>query len=166
MLPARFPRLLIRSVSTSIWTAMLACLALSALGFAQSATGCAAGRYKLVPIPLRPSYISDSGFVAGTTTKHLAALWSKEKGLHEAPLPAGFTISEGFGVNDSSALVAVANTPDGSQRVGFVFKDGKITIVRGGQSKSAAINDTGDIVGESVLPGKPTSGPALWKHGN
>jgi probable HAF family extracellular repeat protein len=124
---------------------------------------CTAQHYKIVALPFRPSHISDSGMVAGTTSGKRAALWSESAGLQEVDLPAGYSKAEGVSVNRAGDLVGVAMNPDSSKRQAFAYHNGQLSLLPGDQSKPFAINDVDEIVGESVLAAKGVTGPVLWR---
>jgi probable HAF family extracellular repeat protein len=128
-----------------------------------SSVQCAAKHYKIVALPFRPSHISDSGKVAGTTSRMHAALWSESAGLQEVDLPSGYSRAEGVSVNRAGNLVGVAMNADSSKRQAFTYRDGRLSLLPGDQSKPLAINDVDEIVGESALAAKGVSGPVLWR---
>jgi probable HAF family extracellular repeat protein len=133
-----------------------------ALGQA-NAHNCVAEHYKVMALPFSPSHISDSGQIAGTTSRRRAALWSESAGLEEVALPTGFSKAEGISVNRAGDLVGVATNADSSKRQAFRYRKGQLSLLPGGQSKPLAINDVGEIVGESVLAATGRSGPVLWR---
>ena len=129
----------------------------------QKSKTCLAERYKLIALPLRPTQINDSGQISGTTASRKAALWSPRDGLKVAPVPFGFTIGEGVGLNAAGHEVALASNEDGSKRQAFTFINGKTELLPGEQSKPTAINDNDEISGESTLPGKSATSPVVWR---
>jgi uncharacterized membrane protein len=130
-------------------------------------TSCAAERYSLIPLPLNPTHISDTGFVSGTTPDHAAALWTEKAGLIKAPIPSGYARAEGISVDAHGLLIGAAMTPDSSQRQAFTFYQGKLDLLEGKPSRPSAVNDSGMVVGEAVLPENETkSGPVLWRSGS
>jgi probable HAF family extracellular repeat protein len=124
---------------------------------------CVAEHYKITALPFRPSHISDSGQVAGTTSRKLAVLWSERTGLQQVDLPAGFSKAEGVSVNRKGDLVGVAMNADSSKRQAFVYHSGQVFLLPGEQSKPFAVNDAGEIVGESLFAAREVSGPVLWR---
>jgi probable HAF family extracellular repeat protein len=126
---------------------------------------CIADHYRLVPVPLRPARINDSGQVAGTTDTLRAAVWSEKGGLTPAPLPPGFDRSEGIGINAAGHLIGLASAADSSKRRAFVFEGGKLTLLPGEPSKPNAINRSDEIAGEAAVAGKATTVPVVWKKG-
>ncbi len=131
------------------------------------AAACAAEHYRLIPLPLKPTHLSGTGYVSGTTSAHLAAVWSQRHGLTVAPLPAGYTRAEGTGVDEQGRLIGDAMTSNSSQRQAFTFFEGKLDLLPGKQSKPFSINEAGMIAGEAVWPGSTgNSGPVVWQHGD
>ena len=124
---------------------------------------CTAGHYKIVAVPIVPAAINDSGVIAGTTTKHRAALWSEKTGAKEIPIPSGFPIAEGIAINAHGDLIGLASNDSSSKRQAFLYRDGKLSLLPGGESKATAINDDGDISGEATLPKKEVSSAVVWK---
>ena len=146
---------------------LVALLGFGSESFSQTvAHSCIAPHYKLVPVPMRPSHIADTGVVAGTTPQRHAAVWSEHGALEQAAIPPGFNIAEGMSINRAGVLIGVATTADGTKRHGFLFRSGKLTLLPGQQSKPTAINEAGVVVGESVLPKKQSSGAAMWQDGS
>jgi uncharacterized membrane protein len=128
------------------------------------ATGldCVAQQYDVIALPLRPTHINESGQVAGTTSQHRAGLWSEQKGLREVPLPLGFINSEAVGVNSSGHLAGTAYDRSSSKHRAFEFSSDKLSLLEGEQSVAHSIDDSGQIAGEAIVPGKGTTGPVLW----
>ena len=151
----------------TVWrlTALLAILVTGALGQA-SFQGKAAPRYKIVELPLRPTSISDSEWVAGTADDQHAAIWSSKTGMSRVPLPHEFSFSECSSINSQGDAVGTASTGDYSRRVGFVFKAGRLSLLAGQQSRANSINEAGGIVGQTIIPGTKVAGPVLWKDGS
>lgn len=125
---------------------------------------CSTGKYKVIALPLRPAHINEAGQVAGTTASHRAALWTEQSGLHELPLPAGFYNSEATAVNDSGHVTGVVYDRGFSQHRAFTFANDALTLLSGEQSHSYDISDSGQVAGESLLPGKTITGPVLWSE--
>jgi probable HAF family extracellular repeat protein len=130
--------------------------------FAQTPT-CTSAHYKIVAIPIVPAAINDAGTIAGTTSRHKAALWDEKKGVTEIPLPRGFPIAEATGINQHGDVIGLATDEASSKRQAFVYRDGKLVLLSGGESKPASINDAGDISGEAILPKKEASAAVLWR---
>jgi len=133
------------------------------LGQANSAN-CTAGHYKVIALPLRPANINQARQVAGTTPAHRAALWTEQSGLRELPLPAGFYNSEAVAVNNSGHVTGVAYDRTFSKHQGFTFANDVLTLLAGEQSRTYSINDSDVVVGESLLPGKKSTGPVSWNQ--
>src|ERR1700731_60504 len=123
---------------------------------------CIADQYKVVALPLRPAHLNEARQVAGTTAGHRAALWTEQSGLRELPLPAGFYNSEAVAVNNSGHVVGVVYDRVFSQHRAFSFANGALTLLPGEQSRSYYISDHDEVVGESQLAGKRTTGPVFW----
>ncbi len=123
---------------------------------------CIADRYKVVALPLRPAYINEARQVAGTTIGHRAALWTEKVGLRELPLPDGFYNSEATAVNDSGHVTGVIYDRAFSRHRAFTFANGTLTLLSGEQSHAYSISDSDEVVGESLLAGKTTTGPVFW----
>jgi uncharacterized membrane protein len=144
---------------------VIAILAVAPGSFAMGQTngaGCVADHYKVVALPFQPAHINEARQVAGTTTGHRAALWTEQSGLRELPLPDGFYNSEADAVNNSGHVTGVIYDRAFSQHRGFIFADGTLTLLPGEQSHAYSINDSDELVGESLLAGKTTTGPVLW----
>ena len=148
--PARF-------VITMLALAPGCCL----MGQANGAS-CVAEHYKVIALPLRPAHISNAGQVAGTTASHRAAVWTEQSGLHELPLPAGFYNSEAVAVNNSGHVTGVAYDRNFGRHQAFTFASDVLTLLAGEQSRPYDISDSDEVVGESLLPGKKTTGPVSW----
>ena len=118
--------------------------------------------YKVIALPLLPTHINEAGQVTGTTAEHHSALWSEQAGLRELPLPTGFSNSEATWVNNSGHVTGVVYDSNFSQHRAFLFANGTLTLLPGKQSHAYSISDSGEIAGESLLPGKPTTGPVCW----
>jgi len=127
--------------------------------------GCAAERYRVVAIPLRPFHINDAGAVAGVTNEHRAALWTEKGGWQTIDLPPGFHHAEGTDVNVRGQLLGTASTADGSRRQSFLYQDSKLTLVQGDGAKATAINADGDLAGEAQLAGSASTAPVVWRQG-
>ena len=123
---------------------------------------CLAEHYKVIALPLQPASINQSRQVAGTTPDHRAALWTEQSGLREVPLPPGYFNSEGVAVNRSGHLTGVAYDRTFTKHQAFTFAHGAVTLLAGEQSRSYAINDSDEVVGESLLVGKNTTEPVSW----
>src|SRR4029077_289809 len=102
---------------------------------------CTAQHDKIVALPFRPSHISDSGMVAGTTSRNRAALWSESAGVQEVDLLAGYSKAEGVSINRAGEFVGLAMNPDSSKRQAFRYHNGQLSLLPGDQSKPLAIND-------------------------
>jgi len=113
-------------------------------------------------VPLRPSGINASQVIVGTSEEGRAALWSKRDGLREAEVPSGFTNSEGVGLNDHGFAIGIAINRRTTQRQGFTFSDGKVTLLSGAHSRPFAVNNSGQIAGESQVAGATKSAAVIW----
>ncbi len=112
--------------------------------------GCAAAHYKIVELPFRPARINDSGVVAGTMEDHQAATWSLKDGLRVIALPAVFATADALGINESGDVVGVVAREKSEQPLAFGYSKGKFALLSEARSKAFAINDAGDIVGQSA----------------
>lgn len=121
-------------------------------------------RYQIIELPLRPSSISNSGWVAGTTSDERAATWNLKTGLYRIPLPDGFSYSECASINSSGQAAGTALTADSSRRVAFILWQRKVLLLSGEQSRANSINESGAVVGQAILHGG-VAGPVLWKNG-
>jgi uncharacterized membrane protein len=128
---------------------------------------CAAvAHYKIVPLPLHPARINNSGVIAGTTEDNQPATWTQEPGLDEMKLPAGFDSAQVFGLNQSGDMVGLAAHgaadagKDPDQTRAFEYSQGKFTLLSEAQSKAKAINAAGEVAGENS-----PDGPVAWTHG-
>ena len=124
---------------------------------------CTAEHYKIVAVPIVPAAINDSGVIAGTTSKHKAALWDEKTGVKEIAIPSGFRIAEAMGINHRGDMIGQATDDSSSKRQAWLYRDGKLLLLPGGESKATAINDDGDISGEATLPKKEVSSAVVWK---
>jgi uncharacterized membrane protein len=127
-----------------------------------NSASCIAENYKVIALPLLPAHINEASQVAGTTADHRAALWSEQSGLHELPLPAGFYNSEASAVNNSGHVTGVVHDRAFSQHRAFTFANDALTLLPGEQSQAYNISDSDEVAGESLLPGKKTTGPVSW----
>lgn len=137
--------------------------------------------YKVVELPLRPLYISDSGEVVGMvqdihpsdkgavlgTAKRYAAVWTEKDGLRLLPSLKGYSESEARGVNQTGHAVGWAM--DASNEKGpqaFIYENGRLIALRGRNSKALAINDSEEVVGQAAVKGKKPVMPVLWRKGS
>lgn len=151
----------------TVWrlTAVLVILVAAALGQV-SFKGKGAPHYKVIELPLRPTSISDTEWVAGTVDDQHAAIWSSKTGLSRVPLPREFSFSECASINSRGDAVGTASTGDYKRRGGFVFKANQLSLLAGEQSRANSINDAGGIVGQTIVPGSKVAGAVLWKDGS
>ena len=150
-----------------MWKLLLALICfLAAAGAQTKPDKMASADYELVELPLRPISISNSAWIAGTTHDQHAALWNAQAGLSVAHLADEFSFSECGGVNSKGEGACTASTADSSRRVAFSLKNGRVTFLPGEQSRANGINEGGDIVGQSLLPGNKAAGPVEWKNDN
>lgn len=127
-----------------------------------TASKCVVQHYQFVPVPLRPAGINNSQVIVGTTQDGEAALWSKRDGLHEAEVPSGFTNSEGVGLNDQGLAIGVAINRRTTERQGMTFSGSKVTLLSGTHSRPFAVNNAGQIAGESQVAGATKSAAVIW----
>jgi len=132
------------------------------LGQSKSAN-CVAKQYKIVPLPLQPARINDSGEVAGKTDSGQAAVWTERSGLQKIRLPKGFRRAEAVSLNGAGDVVGLATDGDGGRRRAFLYAKGEVTLLPGEPSKAFAMDDTGVIAGESTVHGKAGTYPVLWQ---
>ena len=150
----------VRSLLLCAW----ASLTLVSLVAAQAkAPKCESQHYELVPVPLRPAGINNSQLIVGTSEEGRAALWGRHEGLREPEVPSGFTNSEGVGVNDRGFAIGVAINRRTTERQGFTFSDGKVTLLSGTHSRPFAVNNSGQIAGESQIAGATKSAAVIWE---
>jgi uncharacterized membrane protein len=116
----------------------------------QTAHPCAASHYKIIPLPIHPASINNSGVVAGTTEDHQAATWTEKGGLHEIALPAGFTTAQPLAVNQAEELAGEVTREGSDQPLAFEYSHGKFSPLSEARSKAFAINDAGDIAGQDA----------------
>lgn len=83
--------------------------------------------------------------------------------MKEIPLPSGFPITQGTGINNRNDVIGVATNDSSSKRQAFLYRDGKVRLLPGGESKATAVNDAGDISGEATLPKREVSSAVVWK---
>ena len=107
-------------VNVAIWRLRRACLigALlltltwqSAFGQTTADTHLHSPRYAITRLPLHPTGINDAGEVVGTSNSFHAATWTKDRGLLEIGVPAGFMRAEGLAINQKGEAVGVALNP-------------------------------------------------------
>jgi len=110
---------------------------------------CVAAHYKIVPLPFHPVRINNSGVIAGTTEDHQPATWTEKDGLHEIELPAGFSSAEPSGINRGGNLVGTATHEGSNQLSAFQYSQSKFAWLDEDHSKASAINDAGDVAGQS-----------------
>lgn len=126
---------------------------LSAAVAAQAAKpGCAASHYKVIPLPLQPVHINNSGMIAGTTARidesHKPALWTEKDGLRVIDLPAGFDLAEPRAMNNAGDIVGTAERGASPQTFAFRYSNGKFSLLAEESGKAMAINDSGEIAGQ------------------
>lgn len=127
---------------------VVACCGVGAAG--QTSPGCVASHYRIVELPFRPARINDSGIIAGTTEDHQAATWNLKDGLRVIALPAEFATADALGINSSGDVVGVVAREKSEQPIAFSYVKGKFALLSEARSKAFAINDAGDIVGQSA----------------
>jgi uncharacterized membrane protein len=89
-------------------------------------------------------------------------LWTEQSGLRELPLPADFYNSEAVAVNNAGHLAGVAYDRNFGKHQAFTFINGALTLLTGEQSRPYGISDSDEVAGESLIPGKRTTGPVSW----
>lgn len=153
-------------MSTHRTVAVFALAALAAsTTFAQARRATSsAPRYRLVELPLRPLSISETAFVAGTTPDQKAAIWNARDGLQKIDLPAEFPIAEATAINRHGDAVGTAYTTESGRRLAFLFRQRKVLILAGEQSRALGINDAGLIVGQAKMPGNKSTEPVVWRN--
>jgi probable HAF family extracellular repeat protein len=119
-------------------------------------------RYQVFEIPVKPWHLSDSGEVTGKTKKNQAAIWSRRRGLRLLPMLKGLSEGEARGSNASGYVVGFATSS--GQVAAFGYKNGQLIRFPGKNSKALAVNDAGDVVGESEIEGKAPVVAALWNN--
>jgi len=119
--------------------------------------------FKVVELPLKPLHLSDSGEIVGTVENHRAAIWSEPRGLRTLPAVKGFARSEARSSNQAGHVVGSVMDKDDSSFQAFVYAAGKLTLLPGRRGKALAINDSGQIVGESTVKGKMAVTAVVWQ---
>jgi hypothetical protein len=130
-----------------------------------TSAGCRVTHYRILELPLRPVAIDDEGEVLGTTGEHRAAIWDRRSGVHELPLPQGFTRSEGVSINARGHAVALAFDSGFTRSRAFFVAGHSVTILGGEQARPFQLNAHDVIAGEALLPGRTRSEPVLWSAG-
>jgi hypothetical protein len=126
--------------------------------------GCVVGsHYRLVALPLRPEAINEAGEVLGTTSQHRAAIWDRRSGIHDLPVPTGFTHSEGISINAQAHAVALAFDSGFLHSQGYFVAGSRVILLGGDKARPYGLNDHDVIAGEAVLTGRTRSEPVLWK---
>jgi probable HAF family extracellular repeat protein len=139
---------------------LLACAAQFAAAQSSAVKCSTVEHYRVVALPLKPQGINNSGVVAGTSHLH-GALWSSKKGLRELKVPEGFTETESTAINNLGHIVGTASDQESGKRQAFLYRNGRIHLLTGQQSKAADINDADDVVGEAV-DHLGVAQPILW----
>ncbi len=124
-----------------------------------SQRSCIAAHYKVIPLPLHPAHINNSGVVAGITEDHQPATWTQKDGLREIELHAGFSSAEPSGINRAGDLVGTATHEGSNQQFAFQYSQSKFSVLSEEHSKASAINDTGEIAGQNA------ERLVLWRKG-
>ncbi|HTS38225.1 MAG TPA: hypothetical protein VMH04_21305 [Candidatus Solibacter sp.] len=146
------------------FSAILMAALCSSFTFAQAPRACsAAAHYKIIPLPLQPVRINNSGMIAGTTARidedHKPALWTEKDGLRVIDLPEGFTGAEPHAINTSGEIVGTASREESQLPYAFKYQDGKFSLLTEDRAKAMAVSDSGDIAGQ--IGEKLT----LWSNG-
>jgi uncharacterized membrane protein len=139
--------------SVKLFLAFAAIAVLFSAAAAQAAKpGCAASHYKVIPLPLQPVHINNSGMIAGTTARidepHKPALWTENDGLRVIDLPAGFDLAEPRAINGAGDIVGTAERGASPQSFAFRYSKGKFSLLTEESAKAMAINDSGEIAGQ------------------
>jgi hypothetical protein len=121
------------------------------------ARACQNTHYTVVEVPLLPEVISPSGVVAGVTEAHRAALWRRESGVQELPVPDGFHYTDPVAITESGSVVINASDAQARKRGAFVYSKGSFIALAGNQTLAHGVSPSGLIVGEWVPDGKTTS---------
>jgi uncharacterized membrane protein len=121
--------------------------------------GCAASRYKIIPLPFRPAHLNASGLVVGTSEDHQPATWTEKDGLREIELPAGFTAAEPPAMNRSGDIVGTLNREGSPRPFAFRYSGARLTLLSDDPSKAVAVADSGDVAGENAHQ------LVLWRKG-
>lgn len=120
--------------------------------FAQTPLCSSASHYKVIALPLQPARINNSGLIVGTTAPidqdHKPAVWTEKNGLRVVELPAGFISAEPLDVNSAGDFVGTASR-EANQFLAFSYLGGKLSLLAEQRSKAMAINDSGDVAGQS-----------------
>jgi uncharacterized membrane protein len=103
--------------------------------------------------------------IAGTNAQHLAVIWSRKSGVIIIPLPPGAKTATPTAINQSGHVIGTAYDPTYSILQGFEYYRGQISIFSGQHLRLTALNDSNEIVGESVPAGKSSSEPTIWRNG-
>jgi len=151
-------------IATRVALAMLLSWALTAGATEQPSAGCSIRQYQLIALPLEPAAINDAGQVAGTTSEHLAAVWTRDKGLHVLPLPSGFSHSEAVAINRRGHVLGIAQDATFAHHRPFLFANEVLTLLPGEQARAYQLNGSDAVVGESLLSGAQRSQPVLWSR--
>lgn len=122
--------------------------------------------FKVLELRLKPLHLNGSGEVVGIVENHRAAIWSEQKGLRLLPAAKGFARSEAKSSNPAGQVVGSVMSQDDSNFRPFIYADGKSTVLPGGRGKALAINDSGQIAGESMVKGKLALTAVLWQKGS
>jgi uncharacterized membrane protein len=123
---------------------------------------CTIGRYTVTALPLRPAAINDAGQVAGTTADHRAAVWSAKAGLHELPLPPGFSHSKAVAINRRGQVIGSAFDQTFGNHQPFIYANGALTLLPGEKASAYDINESNAVAGESLIRGKQRTEPVIW----
>ena len=136
---------------------------LSPLAFAQTKRdGCGTSHYKIIELPLVPVAINGSEQVAGTTKDHRIAVWSLQDGLHQIPLPPGYSKGEAASIDAAGRVVGTAYDDLFRKHQGFSFYKRVLTSLAGEQSRAFQITDGKRIAGESLRAGQSIMEPVIW----
>jgi len=113
-------------------------------------------------LPLIPSAINASGRIVGHTAAHRAAVWSDKDGLRELPVPAAYVRSDAVAVNRRGHILVMAYNQTLLEHQGFLYADGRMTVLPGEGVRAYGLSDDDVVVGEALADGTPSSEPSYW----
>jgi probable HAF family extracellular repeat protein len=130
------------------------------LCLARNRDGCLAKAYRVVELPFSPAHLNDLGEVVGSAANNQAVFWTEREGLHVVTPPPSYASILLNGLNRGGDLAAVARGKE-EQRA-LVYRHGKYVFLPGKQSSAFAINDRGQVAGESILSNGTSTQAAMW----
>jgi probable HAF family extracellular repeat protein len=138
------------SMKVSLLIAAFAAALVSSASAQLTRRPCVAAHYKITLLPFHPAGINSSGVIAGTTEDRHPATWSSTGGLREIELPEEFTAAEPAAINRAGEVVGAATHQGSEQSLAFDYLRRKFSVLSKDRSKAMAINDAGDVVGQSA----------------